>query len=140
VETNAPVQRMEENTIADSIAVGVPRNGEKALRAIRESGGIAVNVTDEEILSAMRLLGKSAGVFGEPAGVAGTAGLQKAAAQGLIPEDALVVSIVTGNGLKDTASAQKAAGVSAAAEDPLIRIPPDMALLAEEFKKRGIRA
>jgi threonine synthase len=137
-ESNTPIERMEENTIADSIAVGVPRNGRKALGAIRESGGIAVNVSDEEILAAMRLLGKTAGVFGEPAGAAGTAGLKKAAEQGLVPEDAVVVSIVTGNGLKDTASAQKAAGFSAA-EGPLIRIPPDVALLAEEFKKRGIR-
>lgn len=45
-----PWQPMEENTIADSIAVGVPRNADKALRAVRESNGIAVNVTDEEIL------------------------------------------------------------------------------------------
>ena len=139
VETNRPIERMEENTIADSIAVGVPRNGDKALRAIRESGGITVNVSDGEILAAMRLLGKTAGVFGEPAGVAGTAGLKKAADQHLIPPDAVVVSIVTGNGLKDTASAQKAAGLSAGPEQgPLIRIPPDMGLLADEFKKRGI--
>jgi threonine synthase len=92
----------------------------------------------------MRLLGKSAGVFGKPAGVAGTAGLAKAAAQGLIPHDALVVSIVTGNGLKDTTSAQKAAGIGGAAlanscAANLIRIEPDMALLTEEFLKRGIQ-
>jgi threonine synthase len=139
IETNAPIERMEENTIADSIAVGVPRNGDKALQAIRESGGITVNVEDGEILAAMRLLGKTAGVFGEPAGVTGTAGLKKAAEQNLIPEDATVVSIVTGNGLKDTASAQKAAGLSSSPESPLIRIPADMDILAEEFKKRGIR-
>jgi threonine synthase len=141
-ELNAPLERMEENTIADSIAVGVPRNGNKALRAIRESNGITVNVSDDEILAAMRLLGKSAGVFGEPAGVAGTAGLVKAAAQGLIPPDALVVSIVTGNGLKDVASAQKAAGIAGGVTDTgmenLIRIEPDMDLLAGELRKRGI--
>jgi threonine synthase len=104
----ATIERMEENTLADSIAVGVPRNGEKAVAAIRESNGITINVSDEEILAAMIVLGKCAGVFGEPAGVAGTAGLAKAAQFGLIPADALVVSIVTGNGLKDIASAQKA--------------------------------
>jgi len=111
VEHNTAIEKMAENTLADSIAVGVPRNGDKALAAIRESKGITINVSDEEILAAMRLLGKSAGVFGEPAGVAGTAGLAKAAVRGLIPKDALVVSIITGNGLKDTASAQKAAGI-----------------------------
>ena len=48
---------MEENTLADSIAVGVPRNADKALMAIRESNGIVVNVTDEEIMAAQKLLG-----------------------------------------------------------------------------------
>jgi threonine synthase len=142
IEKNAAIEKMEENTLADSIAVGVPRNGDKALAAIRESNGIAINVSDDEILAAMQVLGKSAGVFGEPAGVAGTAGLAKAAARGLIPRDALVVSIVTGNGLKDVASAQKAAGIGGLPENAgaanLIRIEPDMALLTWEFLKRGI--
>ena len=134
IKRNVPIEPMEENTLADSIAVGFPRNGDKALAAIRESKGIAVNVSDDEILSAMRLLGKTSGIFAEPAGAAGTAGLVKAAAQGLIPHDALVVSIVTGNGLKDTASAQKAAD----SESTLIHIEPDMNLLGGEFAKRRI--
>jgi threonine synthase len=135
----APIEQMDENTIADSIAVGVPRNGDKALAAIRESNGITINVSDDEILATMAVLGKSAGVFGEPAGVAGTAGLAKAAQSGLIPADALVVSIVTGNGLKDIASAQKAAGIVSGAGNStnLIHIEPDMNLLAKEFAKRG---
>ena len=144
IERNAPIEPMEENTLADSIAVGLPRNGDKALAAIRESGGITVNVSDDEILAAMRLLGNSAGVFGEPAGVTGTAGLAKAVERNLVPHNALVVSIVTGNGLKDVASAQKAAGISGGGknggsmESRLIRIEPDMALLTAELDKRGI--
>jgi threonine synthase len=130
-ETNAPLERMEENTLADSIAVGVPRNGAKALQAIRESRGFTVNVSDEEILAAMRLLGSSSGVFGEPAGAAGTAGLKKAVEKGLVPPGALVVSVVTGNGLKDTASALRAAGAP-------LSIAPDLGLLVEELKERGI--
>jgi threonine synthase len=130
-ESGAPLERMEENTIADSIAVGVPRNGEKALRAIRESSGLAVNVSDAEILEAMRLLGTRCGVFGEPAGAAATAGLKKAVERGLVPAGALVVSLVTGNGLKDTAGARRAAG------EP-ISIPADLGLLAEEFRRRDI--
>jgi len=127
----------------------VPRNADKALNAIRQSNGITINVSDDEILSAMRLLGKTSGVFGEPAGVAGTAGLVKAVAKGLIPEDALVVSIVTGNGLKDVASAQIAAGIGGASsgatssggglESSLIHIEPDIDLLTKEFTKRNIR-
>ncbi len=123
---------MEENTIADSISVGVPRNADKALMAIRESNGIAVNVTDEEILAAQRLLGRTCGVFGEPAGVTGAAALKKACEQGLIQtNDATVVSVVTGNGLKDVANAIKSAG------EP-IHIEPDLDLMVEEFKKRGV--
>ena len=68
IETGEPWHPMEENTLADSIAVGVPRNADKALMAIRESDGLTVNVSDEEILAAQQLLGKTCGVFGEPAG------------------------------------------------------------------------
>ena len=110
IAENKPWKPMEENTLADSIAVGVPRNADKALRAIRESHGVVVNVSDQEILDAAKLLGRTCGVFGEPAGVAGTAGVKKAVETGLIPAGASVVSIVTGNGLKDTPNAIRAAG------------------------------
>lgn len=122
---------MEENTLADSIAVGVPRNPDKALNAIRESKGVPVNVSDDEILEAMRILGSS-GVFAEPAGAAGTAGVKKAVEQGLIPKDASVVSVVTGSGLKDVVNAMKAAG------DP-IAIAPEMKLLLEAFRHKGLQ-
>lgn len=115
---------MEENTIADSIAVGVPRNPDKALNAIRESNGVVVNVSDAEILQAMRILGRTCGVFAEPAGATGTAGVKKALEEGLIPSNASVVSIVTGSGLKDVANAMKAAG------EP-VSIEPSMEKLRE---------
>ncbi len=123
---------MEENTLADSIAVGVPRNADKALRAIRESNGLVVNVTDEEIMAAQRLLGTTCGVFGEPAGVTGTAGLKKLCEQGVIGEEDTVVSVVTGNGLKDVANAIRFCG------EPM-RLPNDLDLLIDEFQKRGIQ-
>ena len=100
----------EENTIADSIAVGVPRNPDKALNAVRESGGTMVAVSDEAILDAMRELGRTSGIFGEPAGVTGTAGLKVLVEKGIIGADEKVVSIVTGNGLKDVQNAIKAVG------------------------------
>ena len=131
IQTGQPWQPMEENTLADSIAVGVPRNPDKALNAIRESEGVAVNVSDEEILSAMRLLGRTQGVFGEPAGVTGTAGVKKALELGLIPPDSTVVSIVTGNGLKDVAN-----GIKAAGEPMLVR--PDMDALLAAFAEHHI--
>ncbi|MDO4615641.1 MAG: threonine synthase [Lachnospiraceae bacterium] len=132
VEQNRPWEPMEENTIADSIAVGVPRNPDKAINAIRESDGLTVEVTDEEIMAAQKLLGRTCGVFGEPAGVTGTAGLKKLCEEGKIPADASVVSVVTGNGLKDVANAIKYAG------EP-ITIPGDMDRLLREFEERGIR-
>jgi len=93
------------NTLADSISVGVPRDRVKALRAVRESGGKYVAVSDEEILEAMRQLGTEA-VFAEPAGAAGFAGLVKLADE--IDPQELIVVLVTGNGLKDVESAIKA--------------------------------
>ena len=131
LRTGEPWQPMAEDTLADSIAVGVPRNPDKALNAIRESDGVAVNVSDGEILDAMRLLGRTQGVFGEPAGVTGTAGVKKALELGLISPEATVVSIVTGNGLKDVESGIRAAG------EPLV-VPPDMDALLSAFAEAGI--
>lgn len=107
---NRPWQPKEENTLADSIAVGVPRNPDKALRAVRESGGTMIAVPDEEILEAMRELGRTSGIFGEPAGVTGMAGLKVLVKKGVIGVNEKVVAIVTGNGLKDVKNAIAAVG------------------------------
>ena len=131
IETGEDWRPMEENTLADSIAVGVPRNADKALMAIRESSGLVVNVSDAEIMAAQKLLGRTCGVFGEPAGVTGAAGLKKLCEQGRIERDAVVVSVVTGNGLKDVANAIAACG------EP-ISIPGDMDRLLAAFAERGI--
>lgn len=129
--TNAPWERTEENTLADSIAVGSPRNPEKALRAIRESNGIMVNVSDAEILAAQTFIGRHTGIFGEPAGVTGFAGLKKLVEAGQVsPDDTFVVAI-TGNGLKDIANGQKAAG------EP-IRLAPDLEKLDRVLRERGM--
>ena len=132
IADNAPWAPMEENTLADSIAVGVPRNADKALMAIRESNGIVVNVTDEEIMAAQKLLGTTCGVFGEPAGVTGTAGLKKLCEQGVIGANDTVVSVVTGNGLKDVANAIKFCG------EPM-KLPNDLDALIAEIDKRGLK-
>ena len=131
IESGEEWRPMEENTLADSIAVGVPRNADKALMAIRESNGLVVNVSDQEIMAAQKLLGRTCGVFGEPAGVTGAAGLKKLCEQGKIPADATVVSVVTGNGLKDVANAIAACG------EP-ISIPGEMDLLLKAFADNGI--
>ena len=107
-KNHEPLKECEENTIADSIAVGIPRNPLKALRAVEKSNGRWISVSDEKILEAMSLLGRKEGIFGEPAGVAGVAGLRKALREGIISKDESVTVIVTGNGLKDSNNAQKA--------------------------------
>ena len=122
---------MEENTLADSIAVGVPRNADKALLAIRESNGLTVNLSDQEIMDAQKLLGRYCGIFGEPAGVTGTAGIVKLCRQGVLGKGDSVVSVVTGNGLKDVANAIAACG------EPIV-IPPDMEQLLDAFAGKGL--
>ncbi len=120
-----------ENTLADSIAVGVPRNPEKALRAVRQSGGTMVAVSDDEILAAMRELGRTSGIFGEPAGVTGLAGLKRLVAQGIVGPDEKVVAIVTGNGLKDVKNAIAAAG------EPM-KVEPSLGELVLQLEQRGL--
>ncbi len=94
-------------TIADSISVDLPRDGVRAVRAARETGGTYIQVSDDEILRAIAALGPL-GVFAEPAGAAAYAGLARAAAQGLVaPEDPIVV-LNTGSGLKDVRAAMQA--------------------------------
>src|SRR5258706_6036746 len=72
------------NTIADSIAVGEPRNWKKATQAISESGGAMIDVSDDEILDAMRYTGRLSGVFAEPAAAAAVAGVRRAAGEGMV--------------------------------------------------------
>ena len=97
-------------TVADSISVDIPRDGLAAVRAVVESGGAAVAVPDADILGAIPEIARGAGVFAEPAASCAWAGLKKAAREGIVKPDETVVCMCTGNGLKDVASARKAAG------------------------------
>jgi threonine synthase len=98
------------NTLADSIAVGTPRNWRRALKQIRLSGGEMIAVSDDEILEAMRTTARIGAVFGEPAGVTGVAGLKKAIEEGIIKNNESALCLITGNGLKDIRSAKQAVG------------------------------
>jgi len=120
VLTKAPIQA---ETVADSISAGLPRDRIKAMAAVVETDGAYVTVSDDEILVAIPELAQKTGVFAEPAGATAYAGLVKAVEQGLVsPEDRIVV-INTGSGLKDVASAMKAAEMTGA--EPY-RIKPDL--------------
>lgn len=100
----------DTNTIADSIAVGTPRNWRRAIQQARLSQGEMITVSDEEILEAMRLTARLGGVFGEPAGVTGAAGLQKSIQKGIVKQNESALVVITGNGLKDIQSAKRATG------------------------------
>ena len=115
----APLVPCEAHTLADSIAVGHPRNFSKGMRAVTESGGAFVSVSDEEILESIPMLARKAGVFGEPAGVAGAAGVKRAVELGVIGRSESAVIVMTGNGLKDIQSSMRAVG-------PAIQVRPDM--------------
>jgi threonine synthase len=104
---NRELVETEENTLADSIAVGIPRNPIKGMNAVKKSFGTYVAVSDDEIMQGMKELGKEEGIFAEPAAAASFAGYKKAFNQGLIKQNETVTVIVTGNGLKDTVNALK---------------------------------
>lgn len=107
---NRHLQEAEENTIADSIAVGIPRNPIKGMNAVKKSSGTFVKVSDQEIMDAMIELGHLEGVFAEPAAAASLAGMIRARKEEIIKADDTVTVIVTGNGLKDTKNALEKVG------------------------------
>jgi threonine synthase len=109
-ESGGDIEPSSGNTIADSISVRLPKDGMSALMAIKDSGGFAVSVSDDEILKAIPELARATGVFAEPAGAAGLAGLKKAIKDGRVDDGDSVVLIATGSGLKDIKSAVKAVG------------------------------
>lgn len=113
------MQPVDAHTIADSISAGVPRDRSKALRAVRETGGAFIAVTDEHIIESIPPLARLTGVFAEPAAAAVFAGAQKAVRMGYLQPDERVALLVTGNGLKDIRRAQESVSGG-------LRVPPDL--------------
>jgi threonine synthase len=103
IRDNLPVVVPEEHpeTVATAIRIGAPVNAEKALVAIRTTGGTAEAVTDDEILAMQRDLARKEGIGVEPASAASVAGVKKLREQGIIDRDEQVVCVVTGHLLKD---------------------------------------
>ncbi|NLI62774.1 MAG: threonine synthase [Methanosarcinaceae archaeon] len=92
---------MNPETIATAIRIGNPVNAKKALSAIRESGGCAESVTDEELIEAQKALARLEGIGVEPASATSVAGLKKLVEAGVISKDEVVVCVTTGHLLKD---------------------------------------
>ena len=106
-------------TIATAIRIGAPVNAEKALTAIRATGGCALSVTDDEILAMQRDLARKEGIGVEPASAASVAGIKKMAEEGLLDADEKIVCVVTGHLLKDPETVIKQC-------EPPTEIDPDL--------------
>ncbi|MPM26552.1 Threonine synthase [bioreactor metagenome] len=126
---NEEIIPIEATTLADSISVDLPRDGVRAVRAARETGGAYITVSDETIISGIGELGKY-GIFTEPAGSTGYVGLKKAIADKIIFPDDPVVVVSTGNGLKDIRAA-----MMAVKEAPVIE--PTMQSLKKYLESNG---
>ena len=106
---NAKVREGPAHTVADSINVGRPRDATKAIRAIRQSGGRGVKVTDDEMINCIGELARNTGVFVEPAAAATLAGLKQMVGSNQIHPRERVLLMLTGNGLKDVETARQSA-------------------------------
>jgi threonine synthase len=116
-------------TIAKSLAIGNPADGYYALKTIRESGGAAEDVTDDEIVEGMKLLAQTEGIFTETAGGVTVGVTKKLIEQGIIPRDESILISITGNGLKTQEAIQDRVG------RPLI-IEPKFGEFEKVFKAR----
>jgi len=94
------IKPVRPQTIAKSLAIGNPADGFYALKTIRESGGWAEDISDEEIIEAMKLLAETEGIFTETAGGVTVGVAQKLLEKGVIPKEESIVISITGNGLK----------------------------------------
>jgi threonine synthase len=107
------------DTIADSISVSIPSNAHLARKAVLESRGFSLTVTDQEILRGQRLLAEKTGVFAEPAAAATAAALKKLRGSELLGRKEQIVLLVTGHGLKDVEAAMKTIRIPASIEPTL---------------------
>ncbi len=92
-------------TVATAIRIGNPASWELATAARDESNGKITSVSDEEILQAFNLLARTEGVFAEPGSCASLAGVFQQVKSGAIKQGSKVVTVLTGNGLKDPETA-----------------------------------
>src|SRR4051794_22392374 len=88
------------DTIVKSLAIGTPADGYYAIHAMKQTGGCAEDVTDEEVVEGIRMLAECEGIFAETAGGVTTACAKKLIASGAIPRDQSAVLCITGHGLK----------------------------------------
>lgn len=123
------IKPVKPNTIAKSLAIGNPADGVYAVATVRESGGWAEEVTDEEIVEGIKLLAESEGIFTETAGGVTLAVTRKLIRQGRLPKDESIVVCITGNGLKT----QEAVGGKIGKP---VKIKPSLSSFEENLTRR----
>lgn len=124
------IRPVKPNTIAKSLAIGNPADGFYAAQVVKETGGYAEDVSDEEIINAIKLLARTEGIFSETAGGVTLASTIKLVETGRIKKDESTVICITGNGLKT----QEA--LSGHTSSPHY-IKPNLASFEEVLKKIG---
>jgi threonine synthase len=119
VESGIYENAAHPDTIADSISVSIPSNAHMARKAILESGGFSITVSDDEILDGQRTLAARTGVFAEPACATTVAALKKLRGSKLLGRKEQIVLLITGHGLKDVEAAMRKIRIPASVEPTL---------------------
>jgi len=120
---NAP----NPNTVADSISVSIPSNAHMARKAVLESSGFSLTVSDDEILQAQRVLATTTGIFAEPASSAVVAALKKLRGSKRLGRKEQIVLLITGHGLKDVETAMRNIQLPKAVEPTLAGVEQALA-------------
>lgn len=123
------IKPVKPKTIVKSLAIGNLADGIYAVGAVKESGGVAEDVTDDEIVEAMKLLATTEGIFTETAGGVTLGVTKKLIEQGKIPKDEPIVVCITGNGLKTQEAVSERIGKA-------IKIKPNLASFEENVTRR----
>ena len=128
---NAP----HPDTIADSISVSIPSNAHMARKAVLDSGGFSITVSDEEILRAQGSLAARTGIFAEPACSAVVAAMKQLRGSKKLGRKDQIVLLITGHGLKDVESAMRGLELPRAVEPAL----PAVEVALKACAKKGAR-
>jgi threonine synthase len=129
VKENAEIIKpIKPNTIAKSLAIGNPADGIYAVGTVRESNGCAEDITDDEIVEAIKLLASTEGIFTETAGGVTLGVTKKLIEKNVIPRHESIVVCITGNGLKTQEAVAERIGKP-------IKIKPNIASFEENVKR-----
>lgn len=129
-EADRPVQPQRPATVARSLAIGNPADGDAAVAVAQATGGAIGHVSDDEVIDGIRLLARTEGLFAETAGGVTIATLAKLARQGVVTPDERVVAVISGNGYKTVEALAPTTG-------PSLHVSPSLTELQTALASRG---